>query len=253
MPTEISRENLEQFQERYRRLQAEIGKRIVGYQNVIDQVLTAMFAGGHVLLEGVPGLGKTLTVRTISDATQLSFRRIQFTPDLMPADITGTNIIHEDDSGARAFRFQPGPIFAHLVLADEINRATPKTQSAILEAMQEHSVTIGGTTPRPARPVLGPGDAEPDRDGRDLSAPGGAGRPLLLQGRRPPTGRGRTARHHRPHHRRRGGRDRPGARSRGNRRDAAHRPPGARRRVRAALRRPASHSAPTPTASTRPT
>ena len=146
MPTEISRESLEQFQERYRRLQAEIGKRIVGYQNVIDQVLTAMFAGGHVLLEGVPGLGKTLTVRTISDATQLSFRRIQFTPDLMPADITGTNIIHEDDSGARAFRFQPGPIFAHLVLADEINRATPKTQSAILEAMQEHSVTIGGTT-----------------------------------------------------------------------------------------------------------
>ncbi len=146
MVQEISREGIERFQERFNRLRAEIAKRIVGYSDIIDQVLTAMLAGGHVLLEGVPGLGKTLMVRTISDATRLGFRRIQFTPDLMPADVTGTNIIYEDEQGSRAFRFQPGPIFAHLVLADEINRATPKTQSALLEAMQEQSVTIGGTT-----------------------------------------------------------------------------------------------------------
>ena len=146
MGEEISRESIKQFQERFALLHAEIAKRIVGYRDVIDQVLTAMLAGGHVLLEGVPGLGKTLLVRTISAATDLSFHRIQFTPDLMPADITGTNMIYEDDHGARAFRFQPGPIFAHLVLADEINRATPKTQSAILEAMQEQSVTVGGKT-----------------------------------------------------------------------------------------------------------
>ncbi|GMU33606.1 MAG: AAA family ATPase [Planctomycetia bacterium] len=146
MEHDISRESVVLFQENFDRLKAEIGRRIVGYADVVDQVLTAMFAGGHVLLEGVPGLGKTLLVRTISEATHLSFRRIQFTPDLMPADITGTNIIHDDEHGGRQFRFQPGPIFAHLVLADEINRATPKTQSAILEAMQEQRVTVGGTT-----------------------------------------------------------------------------------------------------------
>ncbi len=146
MPEELSRAGFAQFQEAFVRLRTEISKRIVGYQEVIDQVLTAMLAGGHVLLEGVPGLGKTLLVRTLSQATDLQFRRIQFTPDLMPADITGTNVIYEDEQGARAFRFQPGPIFANLVLADEINRATPKTQSAVLEAMQEHSVTVGGQT-----------------------------------------------------------------------------------------------------------
>jgi MoxR-like ATPase len=146
MEQELSREKVELFQRSYERLHAEISKRIVGYTDVIDQVLTAMFAGGHVLLEGVPGLGKTLMVRTISEATHLTFRRIQFTPDLMPADITGTNIIHDDEHGGRQFRFQQGPIFAHLVLADEINRATPKTQSAILEAMQEHRVTVGGVS-----------------------------------------------------------------------------------------------------------
>jgi MoxR-like ATPase len=144
--TEISRASIQQFQEQFRRLKAEIARRIVGYSDIIDQVLTAMFAGGHVLLEGVPGLGKTLMVRTVSDATRLSFHRIQFTPDLMPADITGTNIFYEDERGGRSFRFQPGPIFAHLVLADEINRATPKTQSAVLEAMQERCVTVGGET-----------------------------------------------------------------------------------------------------------
>ena len=143
---ELSRPGMASFQERFVALREEIGKRIVGYREVIDQVLTAMLAGGHVLLEGVPGLGKTLLVRTLSAATDLQFRRIQFTPDLMPADITGTNILYEDEHGARAFRFQPGPVFANLVLADEINRATPKTQSAVLEAMQEHGVTVGGKT-----------------------------------------------------------------------------------------------------------
>ncbi len=143
---EISPEQVRTFQENFRRLAAEIAKRIVGYRDLIEQVLAAMFSGGHVLLEGVPGLGKTLMVRTVSDATGLAFRRIQFTPDLMPADITGTNIIYQDEHGGRSFRFQQGPIFANLVLADEINRATPKTQSAILEAMQERSVTVGGKT-----------------------------------------------------------------------------------------------------------
>jgi MoxR-like ATPase len=146
MPEEISRESLRLFQEGFEKLRNEIGKQIVGYHEVVEQVLTAMFAGGHVLLEGVPGLGKTMMVRTISEATSLSFRRIQFTPDLMPADITGTNVLYDDEHGARSFRFQPGPIFANLVLADEINRATPKTQSAVLEAMQEHCVTVGGKT-----------------------------------------------------------------------------------------------------------
>ena len=149
---ELSRERLASFKEHYRLLGAEISKRIVGYRDVIDQVMTAMFAGGHVLLEGVPGLGKTLLVRTIAEATQLQFNRIQFTPDLMPADITGTNIIHDDEHGGRVFRFQRGPVFANLLLADEINRATPKTQSAILEAMQERCVTVGGTTHRLPEP-----------------------------------------------------------------------------------------------------
>ncbi len=146
MHRELSKERVELFRRNYGLLGEEIGKRIVGYREVINQVLTAMMAGGNVLLEGVPGLGKTLLVRTIGEATQMDFQRIQFTPDLMPADITGTNIIHTDDKGGRSFRFQPGPIFSNLVLADEINRATPKTQSAVLEAMQEGRVTVGGTT-----------------------------------------------------------------------------------------------------------
>jgi MoxR-like ATPase len=123
-------------------LTAEIGKRIVGHRPIVDGVVVALLAGGHVLLEGVPGLGKTLLVRTLADALDLSFARIQFTPDLMPADVTGTNMIVEA-AGGRRFEFQKGPIFAHVVLADEINRATPKTQSALLEAMQEQSVTVG--------------------------------------------------------------------------------------------------------------
>ena len=133
-------------------VERELRKVIVGQHEVVRQVLIALFAGGHVLLEGVPGLGKTLLVRTLGDALSLRFSRIQFTPDLMPADIIGTNIVSEDLDGRRALRFQPGPIFANLVLADEINRATPKTQSALLEAMQEQTVTVGDATrplPRP--------------------------------------------------------------------------------------------------------
>src|SRR5437868_3330955 len=135
----------EEFRRAYGRVQREIGKVIVGHGDIVHGVLTCLFVGGHALLEGVPGLGKTLLVRTLSEALDLKFNRIQFTPDLMPADIIGTNIISEAPDGKRVFSFQPGPLFAQIVLADEINRATPKTQSALLEAMQEHSVTVGGT------------------------------------------------------------------------------------------------------------
>ena len=135
---------IEKFREVYNGLRKEIGKVIVGQEAIVDGTLNALFANGHVLLEGVPGLGKTLLVRTLSQVLDLSFNRIQFTPDLMPADVLGTNMVHETDDGKRAFEFQHGPIFSHLVLADEINRATPKTQSAMLEAMQERSVTVGG-------------------------------------------------------------------------------------------------------------
>jgi MoxR-like ATPase len=137
-------EQIKAFREAYSALRQEIGKVIVGHEAIVDGTLVALFAGGHVLLEGVPGLGKTLLVRTLSQVLDLSFNRIQFTPDLMPADILGTNLVMEAPTGRREFQFQKGPVFAHLVLADEINRATPKTQSALLEAMQEHSVTAGG-------------------------------------------------------------------------------------------------------------
>jgi MoxR-like ATPase len=133
------------FRETYSTIRAEIGKVMVGQDVIVDGVLTAIFAGGHVLLEGVPGLGKTLLVRTLSEVLELSFSRVQFTPDLMPADILGTNLVMELPSGQREFQFQKGPVFAHIVLADEINRATPKTQSAMLEAMQERQVTAGGS------------------------------------------------------------------------------------------------------------
>ncbi len=136
----------EQFASQADALREAIGKIIVGHQEVVDGVLTALFVGGHCLLEGVPGLGKTLLVRSLAQALDLSFSRVQFTPDLMPADIIGTNVIVEDEAGGRTFRFQRGPLFAHVVLADEVNRATPKTQSALLEAMQESTVTVGTTT-----------------------------------------------------------------------------------------------------------
>ena len=132
----------------------EIGKVIVGQQHVVDGVLICLIAGGHVLLEGVPGLGKTTLLRTLGRVLHLKYSRIQFTPDLMPADIVGSMIIETDDHGAKALRFQPGPIFANLVLADEINRATPKTQSALLEAMQERTVTSGTTTHELEAPFL---------------------------------------------------------------------------------------------------
>ncbi|MDB6058521.1 MAG: ATPase associated with various cellular 3 [Verrucomicrobiales bacterium] len=138
-------EQITQFRSAYEALRAEIGKVIVGHEEIVEGTLIAIFGGGHVLLEGVPGLGKTLLVRTLSEVLDMTFNRIQFTPDLMPADILGTNIVMETPDGKREFQFQKGPIFAHLLLADEINRATPKTQSAMLEAMQEKSVTAGGS------------------------------------------------------------------------------------------------------------
>ncbi len=145
----------EAFRATFKRLKDEIGKVIVGHGEVVDATLIALFAGGNVLLEGVPGLGKTLLVRTLADCLTLPFNRVQFTPDLMPADVIGTNIVMEDPAtGRRKFEFQRGPIFAQIVLADEINRATPKTQSALLEAMQERSVTVSGTTYKLDKPFF---------------------------------------------------------------------------------------------------
>jgi MoxR-like ATPase len=134
----------ELFQERFRRLQREVGKVIVGQDRAVEDVLIALAAHGHVLLEGVPGLGKTLLVRSIAQALELDFSRVQFTPDLMPADIIGTHFLIDDQKGGRSLEFRPGPVFTQVLLADEINRATPKTQSALLEAMGEGSVTTGG-------------------------------------------------------------------------------------------------------------
>src|SRR5438105_8294167 len=134
----------DQFRKAYAKIQGEIGKVIVGHSDIVHGVLTCLFVGGHCLLEGVPGLGKTLLVRTLADTLNLDFSRIQFTPDLMPADILGTNMIVEDQAGKREFQFQKGPLFTQICLADEINRATPKTQSALLEAMQERSISIAG-------------------------------------------------------------------------------------------------------------
>jgi len=133
------------FRDDYQRTKAEIQKAVVGHDAIVEGVLTCLFAGGHALLEGVPGLGKTLLIRSLAEALSLKFSRIQFTPDLMPADVTGTTIVVETEGG-RDFQFRHGPIFAQIVLADEINRATPKTQSSLLEAMQEKSVTVGGVT-----------------------------------------------------------------------------------------------------------
>lgn len=133
------------FAATYERVKAEVAKVIVGQTDVVDGTLVALLAGGHVLLEGLPGLGKTRLVKTLSDTLDLKFRRIQFTPDLMPADVIGTTILQDDERGRR-FEFQQGPVFTHVLLADEINRATPKTQSALLEAMQESSVTVAGVT-----------------------------------------------------------------------------------------------------------
>jgi MoxR-like ATPase len=143
---ETMQQRAEEFAQRYNALRDEIGRVIVGHDEIVHGVLTCLFVGGHCLLEGVPGLGKTLLVRTLSEALHLDFSRIQFTPDLMPADILGTNMVMETPDGKRVFEFQSGPIFTQICLADEINRATPKTQSAMLETMQEGSITIGGVT-----------------------------------------------------------------------------------------------------------
>ncbi len=144
--TDALADRLVEFRHTFHRMQNEVARVIVGHDEVVTHVLTSLVVGGHVLLEGVPGLGKTLLVRTLGNVLNLTFRRIQFTPDLMPADLIGTNVVMEAESGGRRFEFQHGPVFTHILLADEINRATPKTQSALLEAMQEHSVTVAGTT-----------------------------------------------------------------------------------------------------------
>lgn len=145
-PDSELKQQLDSFRKDFQSLREEVGKVIVGQQNIVDTVLVGLVAGGHVLLEGVPGLGKTLLVRTLASALQSKFSRIQFTPDLMPADLIGTNVMVQSEDGERSFRFEEGPVFANVVLADEINRATPKTQSALLEAMQERSITVAGTT-----------------------------------------------------------------------------------------------------------
>jgi len=149
-----TKEKVGEFRSKVTQLREEIGKVIVGHEAVIEGVLTCLFAGGHCLLEGVPGLGKTLLVRTVGQALDLKFSRIQFTPDLMPADVIGTNVVMQSDDGRRYFEFRRGPLFGQIVLSDEINRATPKTQSALLEAMQEHSVTVGGESHRLQEPFL---------------------------------------------------------------------------------------------------
>lgn len=142
---EVLREQAQSFRDDFNRLRGEVARRIVGQQPIVDGVLTSLIAGGHVLLEGVPGLGKTMLVRTLADVLEAKFSRIQFTPDLMPADVIGTEVMRSS-GGESSFEFQQGPLFADVVLADEINRVTPKTQSALLEAMQEHSVTVAGQT-----------------------------------------------------------------------------------------------------------
>lgn len=149
----IDQTQIQQFSARVNEIRREIGKEIIGQEKVVEQLLTVLIAGGNALLEGVPGLGKTRLVRTLSQVFDMPFSRIQFTPDLMPADITGTNIIVKTETG-NEFRFREGPLFASIVLADEINRATPKTQAALLEAMQEHSVTVAGETHTLAEPYF---------------------------------------------------------------------------------------------------
>jgi len=147
-------QSIDQFRERFTQITREVGRRIVGHEDIVSATVTSLLAGGHILLEGIPGVGKTSLVHTLADVLHLKFSRIQFTPDLMPADIVGTNIVQENAHGGTFFEFQPGPVFANVVLADEINRATPKTQSALLEAMQEMSVSVGKTTYRLDQPFL---------------------------------------------------------------------------------------------------
>jgi len=178
----LDSELLKNFAESYKKLQTEIGKVIVGQREVIDKVLISLFSKGHVLIVGVPGLAKTLLISTIARALDLSFNRVQFTPDLMPSDITGTDIIEEDrKTGARSFKFIKGPIFSNIVLADEINRTPPKTQAALLQAMQESRVTVSGNTYELSPAVLRAGHTEPYRTGRNLSAARSSARQIHVQ------------------------------------------------------------------------
>jgi MoxR-like ATPase len=154
MTTTAVAQSIDQFRQRFSRIMEEVGRRIVGHEDIVSGTVTSLLAGGHVLLEGIPGVGKTSLVHTLADVLHLKFSRIQFTPDLMPADIVGTNIVQEHSHGGTFFEFQPGPIFANVVLADEINRATPKTQSALLEAMQDVSVSVGRQTYKLEQPFL---------------------------------------------------------------------------------------------------
>ena len=179
---------------------AELSKVVIGQREVIEQILAAIFTRGHVLLVGVPGLAKTLMVSSIARILDVGFKRIQFTPDLMPSDITGTNVLEEPEAGRRSFRFVPGPIFSNIILADEINRTPPKTQAALLQAMQEREVTVGQETLHAARPVLRHRHPEPDRAGGDVSAPRGPARPVHVRhpGRLPDPRGGRRRSSRRP-------------------------------------------------------
>ena len=182
------------------RVRAAIGRVIFGQDEVVDQTLITLLSGGHVLLVGVPGLGKSRLVETLGVVLGLATKRVQFTPDLMPADIIGSEVLDEAE-GRRSFRFVPGPVFCQLLMADEINRASPRTQSALLQAMQEQRVAVGGHRTRAAAAVPCAGDAESDRAGRHLSAAGGAARPLPAGGRCQLPGAGGRAHHAAGHHR----------------------------------------------------
>ena len=168
---ETIEQQAKEFSARYKDVREQLGRVIVGHDDIVHGVLTCLFVGGHCLLEGVPGLGKTLLVRTLAQTLDLNFSRIQFTPDLMPADILGTNMVVETDRGGRAFEFQKGPIFTQICLADEINRATPKTQSAMLETMQEHKVSIAGKVFPMQLPFFVMATQKPNRARGYLSAP----------------------------------------------------------------------------------
>ena len=207
--TTDTRELVSRFGTTFTAIRGEVRKLIVGQDEVVEQLLITLLVGGHCLITGLPGTAKTLLVRTLASALGLSFKRIQFTPDLMPTDITGTDILEEDQTtGKRTWTFVPGPLFAHVLLADEINRTPPKTQSALLEAMQELSVTVRGNTRQHRAAVLRAGHAEPHRARRHLSAARSAARPLPVQrGAGLPERRRRTEGRDRQHLARRSARD----------------------------------------------
>ncbi len=202
---------LAQFSQARTQIIEQLRRTIVGQADVIEQILAAIFTRGHCLLVGVPGLAKTLMVSSISQILDVTFKRVQFTPDLMPSDITGTTVLDENEAGKREFRFVKGPIFANIVLADEINRTPPKTQAALLQAMQERQVSAGQETYNLPDPFFVIATQNPDRAGRDVSAAGSAARPLHVQhqGRLSSLRRGKT--HPRHGHARGAGGDHQGA------------------------------------------